>query len=492
MGVDYSIHLVKRFQLESCSKPVDQALKDTFVSTGSSVLMSGLTTALALSVLIASDFRGFSEFGIICSTAILMVLISMFTVLPVSIVIGHRIGFIKPKALDHHKYLNPRRTITILLALASLAAIFVSIRHLHFNYYLANLQYNKNKLLDSYEVKKRERLVYSGSMTPGAIYLADNLRALDEMLEVLRRRKEAFRETTKLGRIRSLRDFSPSPKVRQERFDLIQQIKEQVQGSWTRRVEGEDKIKLIEDLKNWTIKKETPAIEEIPEVIRKSLQSKDGSRKFLITIHPTVQRRDGRNAMSFTEELYGLNIPAGVIGPVGETAVFAEILWVVTGEGWWLTLFTILGVFLLIWINRKSLKDTLWILLPLMAAVVLSLGVMVAFGHSLNFFNLVVIPALFGMGVDGGVHYFRRWIEKEGNLISTQQEMFEPLSVATITTMLGYSGMIFANHHGIKSIGTFACIGLSVIWLASLFLLPGLLQWFSRRFSQAKNSDTRK
>ena len=81
------------------------------------------------------------------------------------------------------------------------------------------------------------------------------------------------------------------------------------------------------------------------------------------------------------------------------------------------------------------------------------------------------------MGVDNGVHYYRRWTEKRNNTAETQKELFEPLTVCTLTTMLGYSGMIFANHPGIHSIGVLACIGLSFIWGSSLFLLPGLLDW---------------
>jgi len=155
--------------------------------------------------------------------------------------------------------------------------------------------------------------------------------------------------------------------------------------------------------------------------------------------------------------------------------VFAEIIWIVTGEGLWLTLLTFGGVFLVVLGYRRSLKDTVWILLPLTGGVVLALGALAAAGLKLNFFNVVVIPALLGMGVDGGVHYYRRWRELGGNVSETQRELFDPLSIANWTTMIGYSGMVFANHPGIRSIGVFACVGLLCVWLTTLFLLPGML-----------------
>lgn len=165
------------------------------------------------------------------------------------------------------------------------------------------------------------------------------------------------------------------------------------------------------------------------------------------------------------------------MGPIGETVVFAEIIWIVTKEGPWLCLVTLLGVFLIVLAYRRSLKDTLWILLPLLSGVILALGAFAALGMKLNFFNVVVIPALLGIGVDGGVHYYRRWREMEEDDQAAQKELFDPLSIAIWTTMVGYAGMVFAKHPGIRSIGLFACLGLACIWLSTLFLMPGLLQW---------------
>jgi len=70
---------------------------------------------------------------------------------------------------------------------------------------------------------------------------------------------------------------------------------------------------------------------------------------------------------------------------------------------------------------------------------------------------------------------YRRWRELEGDVPAVQRELFDPLSIANWTTMIGYSGMVFANHPGIRSIGIFACVGLLCIWITTLFLLPGML-----------------
>lgn len=180
--------------------------------------------------------------------------------------------------------------------------------------------------------------------------------------------------------------------------------------------------------------------------------------------------------MAFTRELYDLALPEGIKGPMGETPVLAEILWIVTSEGPWLVLITFVGVALLVFASQRSLRDTLWVMLPLVAGMAVMIGVMAVFGLKVNFYNIVVFPALLGMGVDDGVHYVRRWKDNRGDTGLTQGELLVPLSMTTLTTMMGYAGLMLARHPGLFSIGALACIGLLSTWFTTLFLLPGLLR----------------
>jgi hypothetical protein len=139
-------------------------------------------------------------------------------------------------------------------------------------------------------------------------------------------------------------------------------------------------------------------------------------------------------------------------------------------------------VIALILLHSRSLQVTLLIVFPLLSGVIMTLGVMTLFGLKLNFFNVIVIPTLLGMGVDFGVHYYRRWHEMNKDLSAVQHELFEPLTTVTITQMLGYSGMVFARHPGLESIGIAACIGLMGNLVGYLTLLPGMIRWVDKRF----------
>jgi len=481
MGVDYSIHLVKRFQLElSTSKP-ENALIESYMSTGTSIVVSAFTTAVALLILGASDFRGFSEFGIISAISIFTVLSAMYFALPSIMILSHRFHLIKAKDLTEHFTILPKKWMTYGLIGVTGLALIISIFFLKFDFNLRNTTVKKSEFAQIREVRERHKKVYSTSTSPGAIYLADDLESLNKALDVVKG-EQAKEKPSIIGRIRSIMQYAPRQEEMNQRIALIAEIKEQLKGSWTRHVKDEDRKRLVNDFKAWTMPKNTrPQLAEIPAIFKKGYTAKDGSGKHLLTIHPYADRKDGKNAMQFTKKMYTLKFPSGVTGPIGETAVFAEILWIVLAEAPWLTIFTFLGIFILVFLNNRSLRDTLWTLTPLATGLAISLGIMSILGLKLNFFNIVVIPALLGMGVDDGVHFYRRWKEKGHDTIETQKEMFEPLTVTTITTMLGYSGMVFAYHPGIRSIGIFACIGLLTMWITSLFLLPGLLQFIENR-----------
>ena len=94
MGIEFSVHLVKRFQAEARRLSLAAALDETFLSTGRSILTSGFATTLGMAVLIFSRLRGFSEFGVISAVSIFAIFLAMFVVLPPLFVVSTRLGLL--------------------------------------------------------------------------------------------------------------------------------------------------------------------------------------------------------------------------------------------------------------------------------------------------------------------------------------------------------------------------------------------------------------
>ena len=395
----------------------------------------------------------------------------MLLVMPTALVLGHRWGCLKPLPAGRLRAKLPSPVAAAAVAVALAASIVVASVGLRFDYDFNAL---KPDPAESRRIEEASRSVYSRHLSPGAVYVAADLASLDEFLEVVERQRK--KPDSLIQRVADIRDLAPSGPEAARRFALLGEIKDQVAGAWTRRIEDADAKRWIEDLRAWEPSSRTPTVEEVPGSLAAGVLTRGGSGRFVIGVYPNVPRGNGRNAMRFTKELYALGLPGGIRGPVGEMPVFAEILWIVAAEGPWVIAATFFSVFLLVYVGNRSLRETVWTVLPMVGGLVLTLGVMAAAGLRMNFFNVVVIPTLIGLGEDHGVHYFRRWKELDRDTATAHRELAGPLTACTVTTMLGYSGMLFASHPGLRSIGLFAVLGMACIWLTSLVLFPALLE----------------
>jgi len=477
LGIDYAIHLVKRFQQELAHRTPQDALIETYRSTGLSVITSGLTTGLALLVLAFSDFRGFSEFGMIGGGTMLIMLVAMFTVMPPTLLLAEQWHLVRPDQDQGGKRIRTSSFLTVLIALLLPCCIILMAWNLRFDF---NFNKLKPRIPGDHTFNSANSKVYKTRyMSPGAIYVAPDLQKVDELLLVLNRemteKNSFFLKTT------SIRNFAPSPLESRQRLELISEIQEQLEGSWIKKIKDPLIREWVGDMRAWVPPAQPPSLQDLPENLTSSLLAGPGKNLFLVGLYPNVTRGNGKNAMGFTREMYNLKIPEGIQGPVGEMPIFAEILWTVTAEGPWVLIFSFVAVFLLIMLGFRSFKATVWITLPLLSGLVLTMGIMAATGFRLNFFNVVIFPALVGMGVDSGVHFYRRWKDLEMDTGRCLHELFGPLTICTVTSMMGYSGMVFASHPGLRSIGILACLGLGCIWLTSLVLFPGLLDYFNNR-----------
>ena len=130
----------------------------------------------------------------------------------------------------------------------------------------------------------------------------------------------------------------------------------------------------------------------------------------------------------------------------------------------------------------RSVKWAALALLPLVVGILWMLGLMVLTGVSLTFYNLVVLPAVLGIGNDCGVHLVHRYREEgPGSIVRVLRSTGEHVAMGAMTTMIGFSGLLFSFHPGLRSIGLLALIGIGTTLVAALLFLPALMQWMESR-----------
>ena len=163
------------------------------------------------------------------------------------------------------------------------------------------------------------------------------------------------------------------------------------------------------------------------------------------------------------------------------------MLLIMIREGRLAVILSFLVVFLLVFLDFRSLKATLLVLTPLALGLLWMGVIMFLFGIKLNFFNIVVLPSVIGIGVDNGVHIYHRYKEEgSGSLYFVLKNTGVAVSMTTLTTIVGYSGLILARHPGLNSIGDLAVIGISSAFVTAVVVLPALLQFFEARIRQSR------
>ena len=138
---------------------------------------------------------------------------------------------------------------------------------------------------------------------------------------------------------------------------------------------------------------------------------------------------------------------------------------------------TFIVVFILILISFRSFRWTFIALIPLLVGLLWLFGILLIFGLKFNFYNLVVLPAILGIGCDNGVHLAHRFRDEgKKNMWEVLSSTGQHITIGSVTTMMGFAGLLFTNHPGLNSIGIMAVVGIGMTLITALTFLPSIVQ----------------
>jgi hypothetical protein len=143
----------------------------------------------------------------------------------------------------------------------------------------------------------------------------------------------------------------------------------------------------------------------------------------------------------------------------------------------WAVILIALTVFLLLILHFRSVRKAAVAAIPVLCSVIWTLGTMQLLGIPLNFLNIIVIPLLLGLGIDNGVQILQRYYEGgRRDLESAVEQSGRAIVVTSLTAMLAFGTISFASFPGVRQIGIVAILGVGYALIASILLVPALLQ----------------
>lgn len=135
---------------------------------------------------------------------------------------------------------------------------------------------------------------------------------------------------------------------------------------------------------------------------------------------------------------------------------------------------SMVGVILLIWGVFRSTRALLLSLLPIGVGLMWGLGaVLILFGE-IHLFTLVISSSLIGIAIDYAIHFLceRRLHGDDETPHQTRLKLLPSLSLAVLTTLIGYGLLWFAPFPGLQQLAVCALVGLFSAFITVLCLFP--------------------
>jgi uncharacterized protein len=216
-------------------------------------------------------------------------------------------------------------------------------------------------------------------------------------------------------------------------------------------------------------------IDDLPPILLRKVRSPDGA--YGVFAYPDFDAADMRKGVEFTIETSSYLDHRDSTLFVGETTVYAAMFLMLQEEAPVVLGMAAVLIAALVYWQLRSIQQALLTLLPLGLALWWLVGLMGATGLKFTLFNLPILPAILGIGVDNGVYLTDRIRRTKGEvdgLARSLQETGGAIMAAMSTTAIGFAALLVADSAGVRGIGTVAVLGIVLAGGAAVLVLPTL------------------
>jgi len=231
-----------------------------------------------------------------------------------------------------------------------------------------------------------------------------------------------------------------------------------------------------------------PAITDVPSAIRERYEIGSG-HEYLLYIYPSKDIWQGEEILHFDDAVEAAcptatGLPRLSVGLARFLVRYARISCSVILAAAWAFLFVML----------RSMKYALVAMAPMLLGMVWFLGFAGLVGFKINFYNVVVLPVIVGIGIDDGVHVVHGYLGASmSSAAAVIGRVGRALFLTSLTTAIGFGSALFYSHRGIASMGIALTVGTCFCFLLTVSLVPALLGKFGgvRHHRISRNSEIR-
>ncbi len=476
LGIDHGIHLLGRYEAE-------RDVRRAFGETGRAVTIAALTTLAAFGSVGLSEFRAFHEFGIVAAIGMALAVLSYTTVMPALIGAGERFGWHARRVDAESKSPYASRVERwskrlLVVFVVGFALLSTGANDAGFDYDFRSLEAGS---LPAFLMDPQANALLGFSEMP-LVVLTEDHAAEARVVDELKARMQERGEKSTLRRVGSALDLVPkNQEAKQVVIKRIARTLKKVKDKW---VPQEHKAYLA-DMKRM-VKTQPFTRHDFPLEIRRGYEVEEGAgERGQVLAFPAIDTRDGKLVLDLKDEV--TRIPVGgdaTVSAAGEAMVMADVLGQLLSEITPILSLTGILVLLVLFVLLRSFSDTLLCLVPASITLLSMVALMPWADVKINYLNVIFVPVLFGVAVDGGVHIVTR-VRDGAALSDVVDETGRAICGALLTTALGFGTLLLADHPGLNSVGQVMLLGITANLLACLVALPALIGTLSLARSTA-------
>lgn len=498
MGVDFVIHGMSRVDEDHIEGvPLDTAMRTGMLGLARPVFNAMLTTAVTFWALIIFDFRGFSQLGLIAGFGVAFALLIFYLAYPPAASAFNRIWKERPRkrkashppVSEHDRASHAGGLATsppvapgikriawamvlIVVAIAGVAAYIAA--DLGFDSNMAKFRVKDNQAENT--LKKKYREAETRSVSPVLVVTKD-LAETERAQRYLAANLERYPIVTEVSSV-----FSFVPVEQDAKISIIKEIKRKVDNKYGA-LEGQTK-KDADEL----IKYLSPAAfgaESLPEWVRARFTDTEGRFGRYLLLFTSGQKSNALVSLETQRQVGELHIPAeGNLPAIELTSsasfyISGEAYAIVKREGPWAALIGLLVVVFVVLFDFRRPRELVMILTPILSGFAITLGLMTLIDMPLDLFNVVVLPQIFGIGIDTGTHLTHRIKEGGPRVVHNVRATAVAAGISSLLTIIGFASLLPVSNAGLQSIGLLAVLGIGISYVVNIIMFTAF-QWILR------------
>ncbi len=498
-GINFGIVQLARYMEERrAGQNVRESLARSLWGTRVGTLSAALAAAVSYASLIAMQFRGFRQFGVIGGLGMVLGWCTTFVLAPSLIAwMDRKEPHAEPLSLRLFSRFQPMaglarmvaRAPRLILVLAIVMSVLALVEVRGFD--SGQLEYDLARLRradtwkngEGYWGHKMDALL--GQYLTPLVMLTSGPKETRAIARELRKAMLSPPLKDMVARIRTIDDLLPPDQT--ERQQEIERIRKKLTPNVRANLTDEQRQVVDRFLGQKTI----PTIEAsaIPATLLKGLKERDGHADRAVLIFPklTAKLWDGSRNAAFVQALRTIaRVPEAMGGKAARLAggppLTADIIASMRHDGPLASLLAFFGVVLTVVLLFRGGMATPYVLSALLVGVLWMLALCMVMRIKINFINFIAFPITFGIGVDYAVNVMARYVGDGGRDVgSAIRGTGGAVSLCSVTTIIGYSSLLVAKNLGLYYFGFLAVMGELTCLTVAVIVLPAALLWWRRR-----------